>query len=216
MAAVASCLSGCGLLPGNVPSSPPAFDEEAQEQVAADCLDLWLNTEAPRSAIDNGMASVDTHGLSMVIVVTQNEDGRYHAETTSPDFTDWAMSNNVPWATITSSIDDGVGCPYEPSVKAELDQKIRDCFDTWVNDDASQSVIDAGLATTAPDGTPVSDPALVIGADGRYHVDTASDWFTTWATANYMPREYMTSSIRQGRACPYDLPSIISPTPSGR
>ena len=199
---VVVCLAGCGPVSGgsSATSAPTISDAD---QMVADCLDLWLNTEAPQSVIDAGMAEVANNGLPVTqIVVTQNADGSYHADQTSPDFFDWVLSNDgVPWAGIRIAIFNGTGCPYDPVVKAKLDQEEQDCLQVWVNRDASQAAIEAGLATTGPDGTPVQ-PVLTSNPSGQYTVDIHSDNFQAWITNQDVPWDNIYTQTLAGQGCP--------------
>ena len=78
-----------------------------------DCLDVWLNTQAPQAAIDAGLAPAhDVTGQSAPSPVITDNSGMYHANPDSPVFIDWCAMNNVPLDDISGDILDGVGCPY--------------------------------------------------------------------------------------------------------
>jgi len=206
---VVMCLAGCGPVSGgtSATSAPTTSDTD---QMVADCLDLWLNTDATQTVIDNGMTDVDNDGLP-VHVVTQNADGSYHADQTSPDFFNWVISNyGMPWAGIRIAIFNGVGCPYDPVVKAKLDQEEQDCLQVWVNRDAPQAAIEAGLATTGPDGTPVQ-PVLTSNLSGQYTVDIHSDNLQAWVTNHdgYVPWDNIYTQALAGQGAPFDLPDGV-------
>jgi len=46
------CLAGCDLSPGDV--STPSLGQATRDQMASDCLDLWINTEATQTAMMPG------------------------------------------------------------------------------------------------------------------------------------------------------------------
>jgi len=95
------------------------------------------------------------------------------------------------------------------------DQMASDCLDLWINTDAPQTTIDAGLVVTSPDGKPIAEPAVILGSDGRYHVNLTSDDFTEWVTADNVPQEHITASTLYGQACPYDSTATAIAIPSG-
>jgi len=87
----------------------------ARIQAASDCLDTWLNTQAPQSTIDAGLTPRSDGQRPFQSVIIRQPDGRYHADTTAAPFDAWTVDNNVPWERITSSILHGTGCPYTVS-----------------------------------------------------------------------------------------------------
>jgi len=194
------CLSACSPGSGSTPSTRPTLDFDA----AIDCLDLWLNTEVPQSVIDAGLASTDPYGNTVVVPpLVRDADGLYHAQPSSDFFEAWA-GNTTPWPQITIAIQYGVGCPYDPVVKAKLDQETQDCLQVWVNTKASQAVIDAGLVTTGPDGVPVS-PVLTLGSDGQYRVDILSGNFQAWIadTDDHFVWDNIYDQAIADEGCPY-------------
>jgi len=210
------CCCGCTVHTGP-PAIAPTIDqsasiEEERQRVAQNCLDLWVNTVASQTVVEHGENITNYKGDPVEPVIVENEDGTLHVDVTSYYFEDWATSNNVPWGRIKESILDGVGCPFEPLVEAELNQRTQDCLDTWINSYAPQTTIDAGLAIVRSDGTPIAIPVVALGTDGRYHVDISSDYFDEWVTANHVPQEHITASTLYGKACPYGPSPEPTPT----
>jgi len=198
---------GCTVQTG-APTIAPTIDQSAsigeeRQRVAQNCLDLWVNTIAAQTVVEYGENMTNYKGDPVEPVIVENQDGTLHVDVMSYYFEDWGASNNVPWERIKESILDGVGCPFEPSVQAELDQRTQECFDTWINAYAPQTTIDAGLAVTSPDGQLIAEPVVSLGPDDRYHVNLTSDNFTEWVAANHVPQEHITASTLYGQACPY-------------
>ena len=208
------CLAGCDLSPGDV--STPSVDQATREQMASDCLDIWLNTDAAHDLIVSGMGMKDDNGIAVVV---QDSNGKYHANAGTNAFIGWIALKGNPWTDIKISILSGVGCPYDPIVKAELDQETQDCLQVWVNTEASQAAVDAGLVTTGPDGVPVS-PVLTLGSDGQYRVDILSDNFQVWiadtddsGTHDYfVPWDHIYFQAIADEGCPYGPSPEQSPT----
>ena len=214
---LAVCLSGCGLLSGDTSSAGPtsaataSLNLETRQRMTTDCMDLWLNTEAPQDVIDEGMGVTDGSGATAVI---QDSSGMYHVQFGTGALAAWAGMGDNPWSDIFIAISNGVGCPYDPVVKAKLNQETQDCLQVWVNTEASQAAIDDGLIATDPDGVPVS-PVLTLGSDGQYRVDFLSDNFQAWTAGAhdyFVPwgRIYTRAIANEG--CPYGPSPEQSPT----
>ena len=209
---ILGCLSACKVGPGTTitPTPTPSLDYDTRQQMAINCLDLWLNTEAPPDIIDAGL--VKSGGVS---AITRDADGLYHANSGTISFAEWVdyPTHYVPLDTIADAILAGWGCPYDPVVKAKIEQAEQECLDIWANNEPPQSAIDAGLATTLPDGTSVQ-PVITRNASGAYHVDVTADGFQTWAdsTDYYAPWDDITSSTLFGHACPYGPSPEQTPT----
>ena len=107
-------LLGCTNTPAGSDSEESASSRLVQmNQELADCLDAWLNTQAPQDAIDAGLAPAhDVTGESVPSPVTVDTNGVYRVNMTSPTFDDWCAVNNVPWSDIRGDILNGVSCPY--------------------------------------------------------------------------------------------------------
>jgi len=84
----------------------------AMNRLASDCLDTWLNTLAPQSAIDDGLIPVTDGQSQPEPIITQNPDGSYHAHPERGGFDQWEMRNRVPYTDIQLAILNGTGCPY--------------------------------------------------------------------------------------------------------
>ena len=207
------CLSGCVSSPGSAPTPTPSLDHDTRQQMATECLDLWLNTEAPQTLIDAGMATTWPDGDAFdEPAITQDDNGLYHSHPGTVGFANWANHNATAWDPITDAIFAGWGCPYDPVVKAKIDQAEQECLDIWVNDDPPQAAIDAGVATVGPDGAPVQ-PVLSRDASGAYHADTTSDSFQEWvdSTDYYVPWDKI-ELIFYGEPCPYGPSPEQTPT----
>jgi len=111
-------LSSCSHTPpGPAPEVSESSKAAQMNQEVADCLDAWLNTQAPQDAIDAGLAPAhDVTGESVPSPVTVDANGVYRVNMTSPVFNDWCAVNNVPWSDVRGYVLNGVSCPYtEPS-----------------------------------------------------------------------------------------------------
>jgi len=207
---LAVCLSGCGLLSRNVPASTPtpSVDLEAQQQAELDCFDGWINTEASQDVIDKG---VSTTGSDGVAAVTQDSAGLHHANFGTQAFAAWAPG--TPWTITMVAVQNGVGCPYDPAVKAKIAREEQECLTAWLNEELPQAAIDAGLSTTGSDASPIR-PVLTRDASGVYHVDTAADGFQSWVYGNgyYVPWENIMALTLYGKVCPYGLSPEQAPS----
>ncbi|MCL2490910.1 MAG: hypothetical protein FWF36_09385 [Propionibacteriaceae bacterium] len=116
-AAVAVVMCGCGSgaaqRAAEAEASASASASAARQQAADACLDVWLNTLAPKSTIDAGLQPVDDGQTTYPPVVTQNANGYYHGDHTVYGFDVWVEANEVPWPDIEASIYYGNGCPYQ-------------------------------------------------------------------------------------------------------
>jgi len=80
------CCCGC-TVQTNAPTPTPTVDGEVMQIAAQDCLDLWVNSEAPQSVIDAGMAPADPNGNVFVHpILTQDAEGVYHTHPGSAEF----------------------------------------------------------------------------------------------------------------------------------
>ncbi|MCL2490913.1 MAG: hypothetical protein FWF36_09400 [Propionibacteriaceae bacterium] len=96
---------GCPFVPAD-PSLPVSdFDRQFN-----DCLDVWLDTEAPQSTIDRGMAPFSNGRITFPAVITQVGTGQYHADITQGmgPFEELGIF----WSDMKMSIRSGGGCPY--------------------------------------------------------------------------------------------------------
>jgi len=207
------CLSGCVPAPdGMLTSTPtPSINLETRQRMATDCMDFWLNTEAPQDIIEDGMSVTDDSGATAVI---QDSSGMYHIQFGTGAFAAWAGTGDNPWSVIFVAISNGLGCPYDPAVKVKIAQAEQECLTLWVNGDPPQAAIDAGLATTGVDGGPVQ-PVLTRDSSGGYHVDTSVDGFQDWVTSRdyVVPWNTIVFVSTDGDPCPYGLSSPTA-TPS--
>jgi len=105
-------LAGCSTGGTLTPAESSSVARAAREQLASECLDTWLNTVATQSVIDDGLVPVSDGQSEPEPVVTQNPGGTYHAQTHSGGFTQWAVSNNVPYYDIYNKVMAGNECPY--------------------------------------------------------------------------------------------------------
>jgi len=66
-------LAGCGGTSVTNPEtgSPSSSAEAALDDLASQCLDVWLNTEAPQSAIDAGLTPVTEGQRDPQVAVVQ-------------------------------------------------------------------------------------------------------------------------------------------------
>ena len=106
-------VTGCG--GGNRPT--PQDDESASQAAAYDfayqCLEAWLNTEAPLSTIDSGFEPTsDWRDPIPRPVLFEDEDGYYRIDRTASGFDRWVGDFRVPWWSIRSLALDGKDCPY--------------------------------------------------------------------------------------------------------
>jgi len=211
---LAMCLSGCGLLSGDTPASTPTLGPDEQQQMAADCMNLWLNTEAPQDMIEQGMDITDQNGNS---AVTQDASGTYSAHPGTGAYAAWTGVEGNPASDIWDAIIAGWGCPYDPVVKVKMEQAEQECLDIWANNEPPQAAIDAGLETTLPDGTSVL-PVITRDASGAYHVDIAADGFQTWIGSKdyYVPWDHIKSLTKFGDACPYGPSPEDTPSATAR
>ena len=210
------CLTGCGPVSNSVPTPTPtpSVDHDTRQQMAGECLDLWLDTEAPQTLIDVGINTTKPNGDTFSEpAITQDEDGLYHAHPSTLAFAYWANHNSTPYPEIIGAIVAGWGCPYDPVVKAKIEQAEQECLDIWANNEPPQAAIDAGLATTLPDGTSVL-PVITQDSAGAYHVDIDADGFQTWVDSKdyYVPWDDITSLTLFGDACPYGPSPEQTPT----
>ena len=107
--AVALGLSGCS---DQTESEDESSQAAQMNQEAEDCLNLWLNTQAPQWVIDDGMEPThDRAGGSAPSPVFQDNNGVYHINRSSPGFKTWS-EHGVPWGDIKGAILDGQGCPF--------------------------------------------------------------------------------------------------------
>jgi len=199
------CLSGCGPVSGGSPTSVPSLDEDAQEKMATDCLDLWLNTEAPQTLIDLGMGTItDLSQPPYINLPVTQDNGVYHSHSGTPEFEDWVATLGPTWVNIQAAIVYGVGCPYDPVVKVKIEQAEQECLDIWANNEPPQAAIDAGLSTTLPDGTSVL-PVITRDSAGAYHVDITADGFQDWVDGDgyFVPWDHITHLTVFGQTCPY-------------
>ena len=213
---LAVCLSACEPVSGGVPTPTPtpSLDYDTRQQMAVDCLDVWLNTEAPQDIIDAGLVKSGS-----VSAITQDADGLYHANSGTISFAEWVdyPTHYVPLDTIADAILAGWGCPYDPVVKVKMEQAEQECLDIWANNEPPQAAIDAGLSATLPDGTSVL-PVITRDASGAYHVDIAADGFQIWvdSTDYYVPWAHITSLTLFGDACPYGPSPEDTPSATAR
>ena len=98
-------LAGCSDYGAAAEASRAAASESARDELASDCLDAWLDTQAPQYVIAPGMSA--DYG-----VIYQDSEGHYHANPKSGGFDAWCGDFGVPWSAITVSISNGLGCPY--------------------------------------------------------------------------------------------------------
>ena len=213
---LAVCLSTCGPMSDGVPTPTTTLGPDEQQQMATDCLDLWLNTEAPQSVLDAGVAPIDQAGNTFDHpALTLDKDGLYHSHPGSASFQNWVGYNHTAWSEITDAMSGGWGCPYDPVVKTKIERAEQDCLTNWANDDPQQAAIDAGLATTLPDGTSVQ-PVIIRNASGAYQVDITVDSFQTWvdSTDYYVPWTQIISDTIHGRGCTFVAPDRPISTPS--
>jgi len=98
-------LAGCSRSPPGVSSAESESQRAAQmDQEVEDCLNAWLNTEAPQRILDDGIA--------WGAVTVDSESGRYAVHSEGEPFIRWTNSDSVPWSVIRTSIFQGQGCPY--------------------------------------------------------------------------------------------------------
>ena len=73
--------------------------------------------------------------------------------------------------------------------------------------------MDAGLATTGPDGASVQ-PVLTRDSMGTYHVDITADGFQSWTLGNgyYVPWGDIVETVFFGQPCPYGPSPEPTPT----
>jgi len=96
--------------------------KEKLDQETQDCLKIWVNTQAPRSAIDAGLVTTSPDGIPIQPVLTLSSDGQYQVDILSSNFQVWIADTDdyfVPWDHIYTQTIAGEGCPYGQSRRSE-------------------------------------------------------------------------------------------------
>jgi len=93
------------------------------------------------------------------------------------------------------------------SQTAQREQEAEDCLNVWLNTQASQEILDAGMQPTQDGGgSPALSPVLIDG-NGAYRVNPSSPGFKGWIENNDVPWADIEVSILHGQGCPYVGPS---------
>ena len=104
-------LAGCGHGGGYSGSSESTSGQVMMKEAVA-CLEVYINTLAPQTTIENGLKDADDTGRAVTPVLTRDQSGHYTVNQASPLFGPWVEQNQTGWPSIQEAILRGRGCPY--------------------------------------------------------------------------------------------------------